>query len=114
MKLVMSQSAVDIWRVGAEGTVDMRMSRSIAAVVLHYIPECYLLIDNVEAHVQGAEQQLVTSQAVLGPGRTRNMFKKYVSKQLCRRSNHRPLHSLLFVSLSFSTSMRLFLNGMLT
>ena len=72
----------------------MRMSRALAAVVLHYIPECHLLISSVEAHVLDAEG-LASIQTE--EGRSPSWFNKYVSEQLCHQlshTNHRSPSSL--------------------
>ena len=61
MKIVMNQAAVDIWRIGTSGEVDMQMSRALSAVVLHYIPKCRIVVENVETHVQIAEEELKQS-----------------------------------------------------
>ena len=47
----------DLWHVGQD-TVDLRMSRRTFARVQQYVPECRVLIDNVEEHVQQAEAQM--------------------------------------------------------
>ena len=61
VKIVMNQAAVDIWRIGTSGEVDMQMSRPLSAVVLHYIPECRVVVHSVETHVQVAEEELKQS-----------------------------------------------------
>ena len=47
----------DKWHVG-EQSIDLRMSRRTFAAVQKYVPECFVLIQNVEAHVQMAEAQM--------------------------------------------------------
>jgi murein tripeptide amidase MpaA len=51
------QQNTDLWHVGQD-TVDLRMSRRTFARVQQYVPECRVLIDNVEEHVQQAEAQM--------------------------------------------------------
>ena len=51
------QKNTDLWHVG-EQSIDLRMSRRTFAAVQNYVPECYVLIENVEAHVQMAEAQM--------------------------------------------------------
>ena len=47
----------DKWHVG-EQSIDLRMSRRTFAAVQKYVPECFVLVQNVEAHVQMAEAQM--------------------------------------------------------
>lgn len=61
VKIVLNQAAVDIWRIGTSGEVDMQMSRALSAVVLHYIPKCRIVVESVETHVQIAEEELKQS-----------------------------------------------------
>ena len=61
VKIVMNQAAVDIWRIGTSGEVDMQMSRALSSVVLRYIPKCRIVVQNVETHVQIAEEELEQS-----------------------------------------------------
>ncbi|CAI8008907.1 hypothetical protein GBAR_LOCUS6056 [Geodia barretti] len=51
------QQNTDLWHVGQD-TVDLRMARRTFARVQQYIPECRVLIDNVEEHIQQAEAEM--------------------------------------------------------
>lgn len=53
----MLQQHTDEWHVG-EQSIDLRMSRRVFAAVQKYVPECHVLIADVEAHVQMAEAQM--------------------------------------------------------
>ena len=49
--------STDEWNVG-EDTVDLRMPRKTFARVQKYVPECQVLIENVEEHIRKAEAQM--------------------------------------------------------
>ena len=51
------QQNTDEWHVG-EDTIDLRMPRAIFIAVQEYVPECHIIIEDVEAHVQMAESQM--------------------------------------------------------
>ena len=51
------QENADVWNV-REQSIDLRLGRSTFAAVQKYVPECHVLIQNVEAHVQMAEAQM--------------------------------------------------------
>lgn len=51
------QQNTDEWHVGDQ-SIDLRMSRRMFAGAQKYVPECHVLIDNVEAHVRAAEAQM--------------------------------------------------------
>lgn len=53
----MLQEHSDVWHVGKE-SVDMRISRKAFAHVQSYFPECTVMIDDLEAHVQAAEANM--------------------------------------------------------
>ena len=61
----MAYAGVDVWKIDPNGQVDMRMSRQILDVVQDYIPGCHLLIRSVEAHVQEAEQEMLSMEQKL-------------------------------------------------
>ena len=66
VKTLMEYKGVDVWRVYPTGQVDMRMSQQIYDVVLRYMPEmCSIIIDNVEAHVQMAEENMLSEKQKL-------------------------------------------------
>lgn len=51
------QQNTDKWHVG-EQSIDLRMPRETFAAIQKFVPECYVLIEDVEAHVQTAETQM--------------------------------------------------------
>ena len=51
------QQNTDEWNIGDQ-TIDLRMSRRTFAAVQKYVPECYVLIEDVESHVQRAEARM--------------------------------------------------------
>lgn len=51
------QQNTDKWHVG-EQSIDLRMPRETFAAIQKFVPECYVLIEDVEAHVQTAEAQM--------------------------------------------------------
>lgn len=53
----MLQEHTDEWHIG-EQSIDLRMSRRTFAAVQKYVPECHILIEDVEAHVQMAEARM--------------------------------------------------------
>lgn len=53
----MLQQHSDEWHIG-EQSIDLRMSQRTYAAVQKYVPECHLLIADVEAHVQMAEARM--------------------------------------------------------
>ena len=52
----------DVWSMGKE-SIDMRVNRQAYARVQEYFPECTVLIADLEAHVQAAEQQMFPKKA---------------------------------------------------
>ena len=56
----MAHAGVDVWKIDPNGQVDMRMNRQLLDVVQDYIPGCHLLISSVEAHVQEAEEEMLS------------------------------------------------------
>ena len=51
------QQNTDTWHVG-EQTIDLRMTRRSFAAVQKYVPECHILINDVESHMRMAEEQM--------------------------------------------------------
>lgn len=47
----------DVWHVGKE-SIDMRISRKAFARVQGYFPECAVIVEDLEAHVQAAEARM--------------------------------------------------------
>lgn len=47
----------DVWHIGKE-SIDMRVSRNAFARVQTYFPECTVIIEDLEAHVQAAETMM--------------------------------------------------------
>ena len=66
VQTIMDQSNIDIWQVGSDGTVDMRMDRRTSKVVQRYLPDlCTVIVDNVETHVREAEENMLTERQKL-------------------------------------------------
>ena len=53
----------DQWHVG-ENSIDLRMSQKIFATVQHFVPECSVVVQDLEAHVQAAEAQMFPRRRV--------------------------------------------------
>lgn len=130
VKIVMAQNSVDVWRIGSDGEVDMRMSRPLSAVVLRYIPLCRIVVKSVEAHVQAAEQEMTSRQQSDGEQTSQvssnqkemNTFKNLVSEaemkgqswlneyvSICCNACMTLTYSICFMY--YSTTMIGFLNG---
>ena len=62
-EMLWTQQGADIWKIDAEGSVDLRMSRDLYTSLSKKIPDCHLLVDNVEDLVQEAEQAMFSPKA---------------------------------------------------
>lgn len=51
------QQHTDVWHIG-QATIDLRMTRKMFTKIQKFIPECYVVIEDVEAYVQAAEAQM--------------------------------------------------------
>ena len=51
------QQHSDVWHTGKE-SIDMRIKGSAYARVQDYFPECSIVVEDLEAHVQAAESQM--------------------------------------------------------
>lgn len=51
------QAFSDVWHYGKE-SVDVRLKKSAFARVQKYFPECSIIVDNLEVHVQAAEVKM--------------------------------------------------------
>ena len=78
------QQHTDLWHIG-QTTVDLRMTRRMFAKVQKYVPECYVLIEDVEAYVQMAESQMfparVQEQEVWAQSVLESVLKTKVRKR---------------------------------
>ena len=60
---MMNDGGVDVWKVHPSGIVEMRMKRFLYGSVQEYVKDiCYVSIQNVEAHVQAAEELMLTDK----------------------------------------------------
>lgn len=66
VQTIMDQPNIDVWQVGFDGAVDMRMDRRTSKVVQRYLPNlCTVIVDNVETHVSKAEENMLTERQKL-------------------------------------------------
>lgn len=57
------QDHTDVWHIGKE-SIDMRIHKNAFAHVQRFFPECSVIIEDVEAHVQAAEQKMFPKKKV--------------------------------------------------
>ena len=76
---------MDVWNIRKDGYVDIRMSKENAELVMEYLPEyCRVLIDDVEDHVQIAEQNMIGDKQVNKPA---NLITQHAWIQFLERFN---------------------------
>lgn len=78
VKLVMAQSQVDIWRVSADGSVDMRMSRPLARIAMRHIDGCRVLLTDVSAHLKAIEGEKEPEATLREKWQVRDLFPEEV------------------------------------
>ena len=64
---------IDVWRMGADGTVDLRMHTDLFVQISPTVPECSVLVENLEAFVREAETHMVKTESEA------SWFEEYVS-----------------------------------
>lgn len=63
VKLMMDNDNVDVWKVHSSGKVEMQMNKRLYASIENYVADvCHVTIQNVEAHVQNAEEQMLSDR----------------------------------------------------
>ena len=51
----------DVWNLGKD-SVDLRMKAKSFSQVQHFFPECFVIVANLEAHVQEAENLMFSTR----------------------------------------------------
>ena len=72
----------DEWNIGQD-TIDLRMSRKTFARVQKYVPECSVLIDNVEDHVREAEAQMFPARLQEEESWAQSVLESVLKTKVC-------------------------------
>lgn len=67
----------DVWRRGRE-SIDLRIRRAAYQKVSWYFPECSVIVENLEAHVQASELQMFPARKA-----DEDAWTKAVVEEMC-------------------------------
>ena len=65
---------LDVWKMGVDGSLDVRMNGRDFAHVQRHFPDCHVIVEDVEEFVRATEESLVSAQST-----DATWFEKYVS-----------------------------------